>query len=676
MREEFEKLAAAGKIEPRHIEPLLRLTESGFCLHRSWGFGRIRTVDTVFACFTIDFPNKPGHTMDLSLAAEVLKPIPRDHILTRKATDLEGLRQMAARNHLDLIKLVLTSFGGKATVEQIQQVLVPDVIRDDWKKWWETARAEMKKDGHFVLPLKKTEPIEYQTRESTLQERLLDEFRAARGLKARVAVALEILRNAADLTDKAAAAQEVIQTLNAEIATHLRTQPAVALEAIFARDDLRAMAGLPAEEGEITAAQVWAQETPFSRIIEALPAIRHRRAIETFKAAQPERWHAALLEAINQVPARLCREIADLLVQEGRFEELKAALARLINQHAASSELLLWLAKSRNEAFADILGPEVFRAMLSAMEREQTHERRRSRLRDFILDDPSLLDELTATADLEVIKDLTRALQLSPVFDDMDKRSLLARLVKSHPAIQALIGGEQVRQDNVLLVSWESLERRRAEYQELVEKKIPANSKEIALARSYGDLSENHEYKAAKEMQKHLLRLKAELEDQLVRARGTDFSNPRTDVVSIGTVVHATDLNSGQAETFTILGAWDTDFDRGIISYLTPVAQALLNHKVGDEVEFEVHGQRHRHRIESIMPYRSSTAAPDSTPSEAPAPTPSSAAPNQPQAHTSDSAQTVEPAPGSTESASSSAESPTPTPHASGDLAPERAPTS
>src|SRR6266516_4056735 len=185
MREEFEKLAVAGKIEGRHIEPLVQLTTSGFCMHRSWGFGRIKTMDTVFARFTIDFPNKPGHTMDLAFAAESLKPIPKDHILARKAADLEGLRQMAATNHLELVKLVLNSFGGKATVEQIQHVLVPDVIRDDWKKWWEAAKRELKKDGHFQVPLKKTEPIIYQAKEVSLQDRLMGEFRAGKGLKAR-----------------------------------------------------------------------------------------------------------------------------------------------------------------------------------------------------------------------------------------------------------------------------------------------------------------------------------------------------------------------------------------------------------------------------------------------------------------------------------------------------------
>ena len=163
--------------------------------------------------------------------------------------------------------------------------------------------------------------------------------------------------------------------------------------------------------------------------------------------------------------------------------------------------------------------------MLTAMERDQFNEKRSNRLRDFILDDQELLVELIGSADLEVIKDLTRALQLSPCFDDMDKRSLLARIVKSYPAIQSLISGEQTKQEATLLVSWESLERRKNEYRELVEKKIPANSKEIAIARSYGDLRENHEYKAAKEMQKLLMRRKAELETQLVRARGTDFAN-------------------------------------------------------------------------------------------------------------------------------------------------------
>src|SRR2546423_8409974 len=191
MREEFEKLVAAGKLARQHVEPLVQLAKNGFCLHRSWGFGRIKSVDTVFSRFTIDFQNKPGHTMDLDFAAESLKPIDPNHVLARKVSDLEGLRQMAALNHLDLIKLVLQSFGGRATVDQIQQVLVPDVIRDDWKKWWDTAKRELKNDGHFQVPVKQSDPVIFQAEEVSLQTRLLAEFRAAKGLQAKLAAAAE-----------------------------------------------------------------------------------------------------------------------------------------------------------------------------------------------------------------------------------------------------------------------------------------------------------------------------------------------------------------------------------------------------------------------------------------------------------------------------------------------------
>jgi transcription elongation GreA/GreB family factor len=517
---------------------------------------------------------------------------------------MENLRQMAALHHLDLIKLVLQSFGNRATIDQIQQALVPDVIKDDWKKWWEGAKRELKRDGHFQVPSKKSEPIIYQVKEVSLQKRLMEEFRAAKGLKARGTVTHEILKNLSDLDDKAATATEIIPTLNSEITTYQRNQPAIALEAIFARDDIREATGAAAVEGELTANVIWQQEAgKIGAVLEILPAAKHRRALESFKASNPEHWTDALLASLNIVSAKVAAEVAHALISGGKLDALKEVLARLISQHQASSDLLLWLARERSDSFADILGPEVFRAMLTAMERDQFNEKRSNKLRDYILDDQTLLVELIGSADLEVIKDLTRALQLSPCFDDMDKRSLLARIVKSYPAVQSMISGEQSKQETTFVVSWDSLERRKNEYAELVQKSIPANSKEIAIARSYGDLRENHEYKAAKEMQKILMRRKTELEFQLVRARGSDFANPRTDVVSMGTKIAVTDLDSQNVEQFVILGAWDSDPDKGIISYLTPVGQALLNHKTLEEIEFPVEGGIKRYRIDTIAPY-------------------------------------------------------------------------
>ena len=186
----------------------------------------------------------------------------------------------------------------------------------------------------------------------------------------------------------------------------------------------------------------------------------------------------------------------------------------------------------------------------------------------------------------------------------MDKRSLFARIVKAYPAIQEMITGESKKDDHTFLVSWVSLERRQVEYQDLVEKRVPANIKDIALARSYGDLRENHEYKSAKEMQRVLQRRKAELERELGRARGTDFASVRTDIVGPGTTIKITDLETGGEEIYDIVGAWDGDPDKNRVSYLTPFAKSFVGHPAGAEVSFTTEGATRRFSINSIQPYQ------------------------------------------------------------------------
>ncbi|MFM7102643.1 MAG: GreA/GreB family elongation factor [Verrucomicrobiota bacterium] len=602
MREELEKLVAAGKINNRQVPPLLALLESGFCQARSWGFGRITALDTTLGRLNIDFTTKAGHSMDLAFAAESLRPIPRDHLLVRKNTDLAGLKQEAALHHLEVVKLALRSLGGRATADQVMALLVPDVVGSDWKKWWYAARAEMRRDGHFTVPLKKTDPIVYNEEEIQVADRLATELRAAKGLKARIAVAGEMLKCMEQIRDHGVVS-EAVGLLNAEIQSHLQTMSALSLEGMFVRDELRQAAGLPVPEADLQPKDVWKDVSRLAEFFAELPATRHRRALESFRDCLPD-WGAQVVLMLNDVSAKLAGESARLLLLEGRGQLLKDTLARLVSQHQASSELLLWLGKERGDHFADILGPEVFRAMLTAMERDAFNERKSSRLHDFILEDQDLLPELIASADVDVIKDLVRTLQLSPAFDDMDKRSLLARIVKPYPVIQSMITGDQKKEDQTFLVSWASLERRKDEYEELVKKKIPANSKDIALARSYGDLRENHEYKSAKEMQRILNRRKAELEAGLARARGTDFAAPRTDVVSPGTVVQLTDLGTGTGIAYSLRGAWDGDPDRHILSYLSPLAQSLMNQPVGTEVTLELDGQKHRYRIDGIRAWQ------------------------------------------------------------------------
>ncbi len=172
-----------------------------------------------------------------------------------------------------------------------------------------------------------------------------------------------------------------------------------------------------------------------------------------------------------------------------------------------------------------------------------------------------------------------------------------------------MITGAQSQDETApLIVSWSSLERRKGEYEELVKRKIPENTKEIALARSYGDLSENFEFKAAKQMQSVLIRRKSELEQMLHNARGTSFENADTSRVSIGTIVTLRNVEMDKEETYTILGAWDGDPDRYVISYQTAIGQMLLGHEVGETVSLNTDHGTAQFTIVSIQP-----APPDQT---------------------------------------------------------------
>ena len=294
--------------------------------------------------------------------------------------------------------------------------------------------------------------------------------------------------------------------------------------------------------------------------------------------ASGRQWTVRAFQLMQSNHARAVLQIPRVFAEAGLQAELRAYLQRGIREHSITSEALTWLCKEREGEWRDLITPELLGAILSALERDQHNENSRgSKLRDLLLDDRELIPDMFADAESSVARDAMRRLMLTPVFDELTKRSLLARIIKLFPQLESVITGEQKEaKTESLVVSWSSLEKRKAEFEELINKKIPENSKEIGVARSYGDLRENFEFKAAKEMQAVLMRRKAELEIALMSARGTNFENPDLSQVSIGTIVSLRDQENSQEETYTILGAWDGDPSGGIISYQTAIGQALL----------------------------------------------------------------------------------------------------
>ncbi len=116
-------------------------------------------------------------------------------------------------------------------------------------------------------------------------------------------------------------------------------------------------------------------------------------------------------------------------------------------------------------------------------------------------------------------------------------------------------------------------------------------SRQLEEARSFGDLSENAEYAAAKEEQAKLETRISYLEFQLSKAKILDSSTIDNSSVTLGTTVTIQDINNKAEFSYTIVGSEESDPKASKISSSSPVGQALLNKKVGDEVHVKVQGE-------------------------------------------------------------------------------------
>ena len=611
MDAELQALVDAQKINAKTGHALDQLKPKTFCLHKSWGFGQINSWNLLLNQILIDFDTKKHHPMQLKYAAETLQPLPDTHIFVKKVTEPDSIRALAANKVPQLLELVLESFGGKVTQDQLQQALAPQIVPEgDFKKWWDSAKKVIRKDGRFSLPAKKTEPITIRDESLSFDQEVIHSFQKARKLKDQLNVLDQILKNLDSFTGKEKELQSVVTQVE-EIATrNMRLNAAQAIELLISRDELcRSMPQLT--KGPIGLTDLLKEhQIRLGEILAQVPATKQRRVLAEFPAAFPNEWVTRLLSILQSGGSRLIGEISKILVENGQTEELHQTLSRAIKEHSISSEALYWLCKERGaDSFESLLDFELMTSIISALERDQTSENRRgSRLHDLLLDDRDLVSDLLVKADSGSARDVMRRMLFTPAFDELNKRSLMARMIKTHPELQSMLTGDSEEKDAALIVSWSSLAKRKTEYDDLIAKKIPENTREIAVARSYGDLRENFEFKAAKEMQTVLMRRKAELEQMLARARGSNFENPDTGQVSIGTKVTLRDTDTEATVEYIVLGAWDSDPENRIISYQTAIGQALLGKKLGDMIQLPSESSGHQVEITEIEAYRTAEA--------------------------------------------------------------------
>ena len=593
--------ASKAKIEA--MEP------GAYCVHRSWGFGQIKSYDEGAQRLIIDFKDKSNHPMDPVFCISTMEVLPANHLLVRKETDTAKITELIAENPAQLIVEALESYeNNAATAIEIEIVLTQVVGPDKFKKWWSSARKAIAKDPRITVPEKKTECYILRETPISAEDEILEQFKSPRSARRRIALAVELLDTATkkDIKDEL---NEILSGVVDAVRDSNQIDSAERLYGAAVRDDLAKLLG-STEEQEPTQASLIAEVRDLAGIAENIPVHFQRRYLDLINTTHPIESRDIIFNLLKVSQGKFTTECINFLVEHDHAAELAAALKRWQTEQNLRAPVLLWIVKNRHsKKFAkllnDLITPRLLSAIFFAIDYEalQASTTRRIPLADILSDDTDLIADLLSTADPETARDLANTLLLNQGFEELTKKSLLARFIKIFPKIQSLVAADAESKDEQLLVSRASHARKREEYETIVSKKIPENSKAIATAREHGDLKENSEYKMAKQDQQVLMSQKTSLERDLGRARITDFTDASMDQASVGSIVEVKNVANGQVTKYTILGAWDGEPDKNIISYKTALGTAIVGKKVGETVNVKSGTNEEDYTILSLARY-------------------------------------------------------------------------
>jgi len=567
----------------RRLQLLMDLRPGVLCQDRTWGFGVVRQVDTFYKRVEIDFEKKPEHQLTFEYAAETLELLDEQHLLAVRHREPERVREMIANQPGEIVRMCLRSYG-PLPVTALQDRLVPGFVPEsDWKRFWEAARKQLKQDPMVEIPARRTDPIRLLARERAYDDEWFERLLAERNLD-RLIESMETMVDEGGHQQLNPAQRSAIHNRLEFLLVGARHEGEIARCALLA-GHLGLLEELKQIDGRLR--QLLSPEG-LKQTARKLPARLLRPFLDFLQSRYGDLLIDLLLSEIPSFEIGLLTEAVSLLLACGRQQECATILRRQIADQKPSIEVICWLLRNTEKLEEWSLGslPELIMLAITQLGEDYSGERLKARnqVRDRFIQKEWLLSMLAKLTDRQRREFMDRVREC-PAFPTMDKRSVLGHAIKAYPVLQETTRhlAEPEEKPRARFTSVRSYRARQAQLEKLVKYEIPANSKEIALARSYGDLRENHEYKAAKEMQGILLRRQGELEQMLTQVKPSEFRDFASDQAGLAAGV-VLEYKDGRRETYYILGEWDRDEKLGIISSTTRMAEALSGHRKGDAV--------------------------------------------------------------------------------------------
>ncbi|MGI8905800.1 MAG: GreA/GreB family elongation factor [Candidatus Sumerlaeaceae bacterium] len=608
----------------KRFRALLKFSPGRAYEHATWGVGVIKSLDLTEGKVSLDFPNEKGRVLTLAGVRDFLNYLPPSHFLAQRATEPERLMALAEESPVELIKLVLESNKGRMKQSELKVQIINGVVSEKaWNTWWTKARGELRMDPLVDFDAKGGAHAEIilRSKPKTFEEEVQDLFLGPDADLAGRINAVKHLQNsqggAAGKTPSPELVNRMLKALSEDYEKTARQMSSTdRLQCALLAEDLRELAG-SAVKNEATALPAATGlledfDDSYSELADMEHPDHAQRALRLLMERHGDRGFELAAKLFPKAPSKLAQVIWKALDPEHHNDIAIHAVQGLFERPLENPQTYLWAVKQMIDGswkhmesyfpatwlVQELLdGMDTWEKMMDRPSVDKatqaTAKLLLSRTKSlFETDRFSLLCTAVEQMSLDQARRLRRTIQghsaLAEAYRHAAERQLILtkrELLEEKPTGAAGIAAAvQASADALHYCTERARELKLRELNELNTVRIPANSKEIEKARSEGDLKENAGYIYAKEQQKLLMQASLQLQQALQTARIFDKSKVSTTVIGFGTACEVENLKKKRIEKYTVLGRFETDPDRNIVSYQSPFMAQFVGKKPGEDV--------------------------------------------------------------------------------------------
>lgn len=574
---------------------LLSHMEKGKFVYHSggWGTGEIIEISPIRQQATIEFENVSGRKhLTFENACKALIPLEDSHFLARRFADPDLLEKEAREDAVGVIKMLLQDLGPK-TASEIKDELCELVIpEEDWVKWWQGARSKLKKDPMIESPATLRDPFQLRKSELSQEDRLQKAISNKTDINELIQTAYTFLRDLPNVKKN----QEVRQSLKEKL-INILSQPELTTE-----QELQICMCLENQfnhnvEGHNSKDLIQKIEN-VEEAINSIEIVALKKRALTLVREYRKDWSTLFLQMLYTTKHSALRDYILKELNTGDKQKLlEKNLSYLLDHPEKYPECLIWyfqkiISKEDNTLpFSDKEGQyRCFDAFLVLLHRLEGKPEYRDLIKKMYLlisgKRYAVVRAIFDEASLEFIKEFLLLASKCQTLTDHDMKILRSLAAVKYPSLGASKAEAHEEAEKQIIWSTEAAYfRTQEQIRHIGTVEIIENAREIEVARGHGDLRENSEYKFALEKRSRLQGQLKTLSEQLGLARIITKDDIHPDEIGIGSVVDLED-SKGNKVTYTILGPWDADADRLILSIQSKLAQAMLGCKKGDTFPF------------------------------------------------------------------------------------------